>query len=617
MSSDGSSRTALIVLQELLAEAGAAVADQTRALSPSAVPETVRSALANLGATLSIRPDLDDWSTRGGAAVEAIRSGMASAGQAGAAGLQRGWSWLGDQASLIAQAGREVLPGARSAEAAGAELLLQEALRKHDALIRELQDRNAASGERLAYLNDLLVRLEEAMGGLVVGAAPDGPDGLAVLAAQRQRLDAEQRGAARLTAATDDAIGRASALLSGLSAEPQSGRGGAAPPAVRSWDEIVAEARADCADRPVSFDDLLTLDEQQGALARVDGWDSEFADLHRLAPADYAVAGVAGVLAALADILLVQVPRHPGFLGSEGSEGGWLSNLLKDGFAELLPPETVRSLERTYPVPYDAPTSAGLALAVKGLGPRTHRLHALGHDPLLGWLFGVRDVLAGGFTAIGADGAIVIQDAPGWDAVDAGRGLFAGIADAFATVAGHMLSDVATPAGLPPPLFGACQLLQQRLVGDASIAEITREMYRSGYDLRHVLAGGVCTMVVEVVVRLSCLARDLHEGRSLAEALPVGSQPRLRSMLVLAHGVAAAINAGKVAVTGSPLAVNYVQWLAFFRYLVPQLRWLLVGRARERDAFLRARLDAGWLGLDKDLGATWRRSFGTAPTARL
>ncbi len=59
-------------------------------------------------------------------------------------------------------------------------------------------------------------------------------------------------------------------------------------------------------------------------------------------------------------------------------------------------------------------------------------------------------------------------------------------------------------------------------------------------------------------------------------------------MALLAHGIAAGANAGKVAVfAGNPLAVNYAQWLrfahAFFRW--QQTRWrspseVLMGHAQ-------------------------------------
>jgi hypothetical protein len=94
---------------------------------------------------------------------------------------------------------------------------------------------------------------------------------------------------------------------------------------------------------------------------------------------------------------LVAIPARAGLLNGTPITGGWLSNAAKGSFARLLPPDTIRWLEDNFPVPYDPSTNFGLESLVKGLGPRTHRMQSLGHDPILGWFFGVRDILDGTF----------------------------------------------------------------------------------------------------------------------------------------------------------------------------------------------------------------------------
>jgi len=342
--------------------------------------------------------------------------------------------------------------------------------------------------------------------------------------------------------------------------------------------------------------------------ARFDGWGAEFSARHKLEAYDYTVAGIAGVLAGLADVLLVQVPRHPGFLGGAASEGGWLSNLMKEMFNDLIPPAAIKEIEAIYKVPFDASTNQKLAEKVAGLGPRSHRMSSLGHDPVLGWIIGVRDILTGQFTAIGKDGSIVVQPVAGFEPAEIGLEIFGKIIDAFRVVGGHMASDVATPAGLPPPFFGLLQFLQAGDIEGRTVAEITRIMYREGYDFRHFLAGGVCVTLIEAIVRIAWLVRELQEGRSLMEALPVGDNPRLRTGLLLAHAIAAAVNAGKVAVTKNPLSVSWAQWLAFFGYLLPQMQWLLAGKEHERRAFVEGKLDDGWRELHVAFTADFRSS---------
>jgi hypothetical protein len=440
-------------------------------------------------------------------------------------------------------------------------------------------------------------------------------DVLRVLVVENEKLNRERTEANATAMKADEAIGDAEKLLEKLGKpSPERNSSELAPfpidlPRLRTWEEIVREARLEVPGE-LSFADILSPAEMAAATDQVSRWNAEFAGLHHLTRYDYAVAGTAGILAGLADILLVQVPKHPGFLGGPAVEGGWLSNIMKDKFGELLPKSTIHELEQNYPVPFDPSTNFGLAVPVVGLGPRTHRMQSLGHDPVLGWVFGVRDVLKGGFTAIGSDGRLVIQSVPGWEPEEFGVGMFVKVLEAFNLVAGHFVSDVATPAGLPPPLFGLLQFLQQGVIKEHSIADIARGMYRSGYDFRHFLAGGVTVAIIEVFVRTAWTVRELSEGKKLADALPVASHPRLRSGLFLAHSVATAVNAGKVAVTDSPLSLNWAQWLAFFRYLLPQMYWLLVGQEIDRAAFVQEKQDESWKQLDEELAYAWTTAFG-------
>jgi hypothetical protein len=146
---------------------------------------------------------------------------------------------------------------------------------------------------------------------------------------------------------------------------------------------------------------------------------------------------------------------------------------------------------------------------------------------------------------------------------------------------------------------------------------LARAMYRSGYDFRHFLAGGLCVGLAEVIVRLAWIARELGEGNTLAGAMPVASKPRLRSGLLLAHGVGAAVNAGKIAITQNPLALNWAQWLALFRYLLPQMHWLLVEKQGQREAFVQRQLDMSWAEFSTELSETWRMTFSDEPVAVL
>lgn len=435
-------------------------------------------------------------------------------------------------------------------------------------------------------------------------------------------LDDLELRTARLAIDTADAIARAESLLREF--------GAAVPPRLdaklqtptismglvelRPWAELVSDAQGLDAD----VEALLSAAEIQALHERLRATGASAVAEHAMDLTDAGIAGLAAILAGVVDVLLVQVPAHPGFLGSAAHGGGWLSNLVTEQVGELLPPASIRRLEREFPVPFDAAISRGLEIPVAGLGPRTHRFQSPGHDPLLGWVIGTADVLRGTFTAFDKHGQLIIQRSPTAQSLDLGLAFFESILHGLHQVGGHLLSDVATPAGLPAPLMTLASLLQFGSIGPKgyTIGEVARQMYRAGYDSRHFVAGSVATVLVEVVVRGAWVIRRLNEGKSLPDAMPLASHPRLRKTLLAAHAGAAAINAGKVSFMG-PLGLNWSQWIALGRYAVPQTLAVMSGAAaiRREDA-IRQSLDDEMTNLSLRIHSAWQGAT-TLPTFRV
>ena len=63
--------------------------------------------------------------------------------------------------------------------------------------------------------------------------------------------------------------------------------------------------------------------------------------------------------------------------------------------------------------------------------------------------------------------------------------------------------------------------------------------------------------------------RRWGDGTDNADGLPAFRGRALGRMLFVAHATSAAINAGSIAITQNPLLLNWSQWLALLRYLVP------------------------------------------------
>jgi hypothetical protein len=434
-------------------------------------------------------------------------------------------------------------------------------------------------------------------------------------------LDDLEARTAHLSINAADAIDRAEGLLRQLGATvPSRPRTRsrtqilAEPLELRPWAELVSDAQGLDAD----VEALLSGSEMDALHARLKAIGTAAVAEHQMDLTDAGIAALAAILAGMVDILLVQVPAHPGFLGSTAHEGGWLSNFVKGKVGELLPADSIRRLERKFPVPFDAAISSGLQNPIAGLGPTTHRFHSPGHDPLLGWIIGTADVLRGTFTAISKHGQLIIQHSPTARTLDSGLSFFERILHGLHQVGGHLLSDVATPAGLPAPLMSLAPLLQFGSIGPKgyTIGEVARQMYRSGYDFRHFVAGSVPSVLIEVVVRGAWVVRRLNEGKPLSDAVPLASHPKLQKTLLAAHAGAAAINAGKVYFTG-PLGLNWSQWMALSRYAVPQTLALITGKAAStREAAVRQSLEDEMTELSLRIHSGWQGA-AALPTFRI
>lgn len=377
------------------------------------------------------------------------------------------------------------------------------------------------------------------------------------------------------------------------------------PTAIRPWAEIEAEAK-ERVSGDVGICDLLTPDEVAQVEAKLSFLRGEFDQTHRLDGIDWCIAGVAGTLGALVDTFLVTMPSSPGMLGAPKTQGGALSDFIRSRLRTAYSPSQISEMEKAFSVPFDAPHSAGLPIRVPGLSPRTHRFQTLGHDPLLGFIFGVADILRGTMTAIDSSGNVIVQ-AVGRPAD--GMSLF----EALARVFGHLASDIGTPAGLPAPLMPLLQILQVGKFGNGeyTVGQLSRLMYVKGYDFGHFLAMSIPTMIIEGLVRLAYAVKRLIEGRELHDSLPlaISGQPRppkLQTMLFTAHLIATSVNVGRVAVTKNPLAVNYPEWIMFAKSAIQQLKWTFFEKEAQRLTHVQTKIDEDWDDLNRAMTQAWR-----------
>ncbi|MCR4593922.1 MAG: hypothetical protein K5761_02575 [Clostridiales bacterium] len=354
---------------------------------------------------------------------------------------------------------------------------------------------------------------------------------------------------------------------------------------VPSWEQLCAEAEATVG-TDVALEDLFTADEIKANGQAIRQLNKEYNQIHHLDKYDVVISAAAGMLGAAIDVLLVGIPNKT----PEGLKGGPLSNYIRDWFDKKYPEEEMEKLanSKVSKVPYDAQDNRNTTVHIEGLSAYYHRLLSLGHDPLLGLIFGVADILTGRMTTIDKTGKIVSQVMENY-ADRKETDVFAAIAKQVI----HFKSDLTTSMGLPAPMMGLLNLLQFGEIGeyDQTIAEIVQGMYYEGYDFIHFCTLSIPVMIVEVVTRIGYAFKRIKEGHSVKESIPFSlnreKHPKLATMLFVGHSAATAVNAGKVYFTQNPMAINYPQWVAFAKYSYKQLKWVLLEKPAARDAYVR------------------------------
>lgn len=313
---------------------------------------------------------------------------------------------------------------------------------------------------------------------------------------------------------------------------------------------------------------------------------------------DYLFVGASGVLAALTDVLLVGTPKTSPLTK-------WLKDFnttAKAGQTDWFS-QWARDLEKTCKVPYDAQTMAGMSGS-------SHRFQSLGHDPVLGFVFGILDIMRGTVTGFSYD---KLNSFHSFATHTVSSDVSINLIEAILKQLGHLISDVATPMGLPAPFMTLMQGINIGSFGDKgrSVGEVARWMYLNGYDLRHFLVTGITPAVVEIVLRAYIMIRHYSEHGEIK--CDLASHPKYRSMLLMAHGIATTANAGKVVLTQNPLAVNYAEYMAFIRYLVPSLKYWLFDQRHLRLEHMEKINESAWNDLlnnsDRLLDAIAKQNF--------
>lgn len=183
---------------------------------------------------------------------------------------------------------------------------------------------------------------------------------------------------------------------------------------IRSFDDLLKDA-IERYPQEISFEDIFASAELAANAEYIRQLITEFDAVHRLDVVDVTIPVVAGILSGAIDCVF------GGFVNNANGVNvpGTLSDFVQKLFNKALPPEKIARLEEIAKVPYDAfnydnKGNVIVGEIVDGLSPMFHHQVSLGHDPILGFIFGVLDMLRGTLTTLDFQGKISYSNSRGF-----------------------------------------------------------------------------------------------------------------------------------------------------------------------------------------------------------
>lgn len=193
-----------------------------------------------------------------------------------------------------------------------------------------------------------------------------------------------------------------------------------------------------------------------------------------------------------------------------------------------------------------------------------HRIHTLGHDPILGWIFGTMNILSDTITLdktymLRTFNVQMMEKPKMWTTES---NMFSGFANAYESIqedynrfpaavfaqAIHLKSDEFTKLGLPVPLL------------EAFVPDFASKLYKEGYDslcmMKDIAVIGAQTVISVVINMLISLIHGLYYDPSLYPSRDV-YEVKTRKILMWSNVIASSSNA--IAVAGMEVAAYFTE----------------------------------------------------------
>ncbi len=304
---------------------------------------------------------------------------------------------------------------------------------------------------------------------------------------------------------------------------------------------------------------------------------------------DTVIAVLAGVIAGVVDLVFVGTPEIVKiYRGGERFDGSiFTKQLRKAGNGDDHLSKILSWLSQKCKVPYDISSVSGIVT------PNNHRLRCFAHDPLIGALFAVVDIIMGTATLIDNKGRFQVLVNP--KEYPTSEKLLA-----LLYYIGHILSDVCTARGIPIPGFVLTQFFTNG--EDHSLARIVEQMYTDGYDLRHLASMYSTVFIKNLIIQIYCDFFKKETGKMIStiSQREISEQQRKilkYKMFLISDIICCGTNLVKFFVPptmGNITAINLAEWTSLIKNTIINIKYVNRDKKIEQILYNRDAINKNW-----------------------
>lgn len=363
-------------------------------------------------------------------------------------------------------------------------------------------------------------------------------------------------------------------------------------PELESWEKIVAQANIHEV-APVELEDIMSESEIQDAFDELDEIDKQFSHKTSIVnKTDLSFLAIATALQVIKSMIFPYIAEKFDYGKSfdpderlehndksiEKAHRDANDKFKEEHLAKHGTGHWINILYQT--VPYDI-TKGSKELGVN-MGGRYHRMYTLGHDPILGWVFGTANILTDCITfqnfrtnrisrvepITGAKKMVITSEIVPLlmmfrECYDEVRADYLNLPAALFAQAQHLKSDKYTKLGLPVPLLSS--------INENFASKLYSEHYDAlcfARDVKIVGVSFVISKIFDIIITLTHgLFRKETEDKDLFEV-------RTRKILLISNSIASTSSIIQATITSNPKSLDIGSLLNTVSHLFSDLRFI-------------------------------------------